>query len=216
MNKINSNINADKKSIQSNFIVSSAIKIDEGAEAIIFKSNLFLFPSIIKQRIEKKYRPKVLDEQLRFSRTKAEAKILFKAKKASVLCPYVFGVINDSIFMQFIEGKTLNKFKKVPNNLLKLAAFYLASLHKNDIVHGDYTFANLMLTNKKELFVIDFGLSFISKDDEDKAVDLLTMLKSLNKSKASLFAKYYSSYGLEHIVLLAKKIQKRARYENRA
>jgi Kae1-associated kinase Bud32 len=190
-------------------------KIDQGAEAIIKKIYLKDIPLIKKIRISKDYRPKELDNKLRFERTKTEAKIMHHAKKAKVLVPYVLGVGQDTILIEFINGKTLNKFKKIPKKIFEQAAFYLAQLHKFNIIHGDYTFANLMLDENKNLYVIDFGLSFISHDDEDKAVDLLTMLKSLPASKARVFLNYYKNYGLEKICLLAKKIQKRARYENK-
>ena len=190
-------------------------KIDEGAEAIIKKVYLKDIPLIKKIRPAKDYRPKELDDKLRYERTKVEAKIMHHAKKAQVLVPYVVGVGKDTILIEFIEGKTLNKFKKIPKKIFQKAAFYLAQLHKINIIHGDYTFANLMLDDNKNLYVIDFGLSFISHDNEDKAVDLLTMLKSLPKQKSNLFLNYYRKYGSENICTLAKKIQKRARYENK-
>ncbi|MFN3910177.1 MAG: KEOPS complex kinase/ATPase Bud32 [Candidatus Anstonellaceae archaeon] len=190
-------------------------KISEGAEAIIYLMEFPFLKIIKKVRIEKKYREKTLDYKLRFSRTKIEAKILHKAKEVSVPCPYVLGVEGDFLLLQYLEGATLNNFSKVPNIYLEQSARYLANLHKADIIHGDYTFANLFLTKNKKLYVIDFGLSFISHDSEDKAVDLLTMLKSLPKNKANLFAIYYEKFGDGKIVQLAKKIQKRARYEER-
>ena len=49
--------------------------IAQGAEAIITKDK----NTIIKNRIKKSYRIPVLDERIRKSRTKAEAKIIKKA-----------------------------------------------------------------------------------------------------------------------------------------
>lgn len=190
-------------------------KISEGAEAVIYLLEFPYLKLIKKVRIEKKYREKTLDNRLRFSRTKTEAKILHKAKKVFVPCPYVLGVEGDFLLLEYLDGTTLNNLEKVPNSLLEQSAKYLSDLHKADIIHGDYTFANLFLTKDKKLYVIDFGLSFISSDMEDKAVDLLTMLKSLQKNKARLFANYYQKFGTKEIVELAKKIQKRARYEER-
>ncbi|MCX8163491.1 MAG: KEOPS complex kinase/ATPase Bud32 [Candidatus Micrarchaeota archaeon] len=190
-------------------------KIAEGAEAIIYllESNSFKF--IKKLRIEKKYRVKNLDYKLRFGRTKSEAKILHKAQSGGVKVPHLLGVKDDFLLLEYLEGKTLNQLPAVSSKLLKQSAFYLANLHKLNIIHGDFTFANLFLA-KSDLYVIDFGLSFISQDNEDKAVDLLTMLKSLPKNQANLFKKYYAQFYSPSIVDLAKKIQKRARYENRA
>ena len=56
----------------------------------------------------------------------------------------------------------------------------LAALHKADIIHGDYTPANLILeSGGRRMFVIDFGLGFISNDIEDKAVDVFTMMRAI-------------------------------------
>ncbi|MEM3361975.1 MAG: KEOPS complex kinase/ATPase Bud32 [Candidatus Anstonellaceae archaeon] len=190
-------------------------KIAEGAEAVIYLVELNGLKFIKKLRIEKKYRQKTLDYKLRYSRTKSEAKILHKAKQSGVNVPYLLGVQNDFLLLEYLEGKTLNQLEKVEKRFLIQAVQYLAALHKSNIIHGDFTFANLFLTNSSELYVIDFGLSYISNDEEDKAVDLLTLIKSLPKSQGEIVKKYYQKLYSPSIVELAKKIQKRARYEAR-
>ena len=51
--------------------------IQRGAEAILIKNG----DLVLKQRVKKGYRFSELDEQLRKSRTRSEAKLLEKARK---------------------------------------------------------------------------------------------------------------------------------------
>ena len=53
-------------------------------------------------------------------------------------------------------------------------------LHNSAIIHGDLTTSNMILN--KEIYLIDFGLSFFSEKSEDKAVDL-HLLKEALESK---------------------------------
>ncbi len=63
----------------------------------------------------------------------------------------------------------------------------VAKLHNNHIIHGDLTSSNIMINLEKEekIFLIDFGLSFISENTENKAVDLFVFEKSLFCEKNS-------------------------------
>ena len=53
----------------------------------------------------------------------------------------------------------------------------IAVLHNNSIIHHDLTTSNMVIG--KELFLIDFGLSFFSEKAEDKAVDLHLLKEGL-------------------------------------
>ncbi|EGD76966.1 TKL family protein kinase [Salpingoeca rosetta] len=55
----------------------------------------------------------------------------------------------------------------------------VATLHKNDVVHGDLTTSNILRRHTGEYVVIDFGLSSVSKLDEDMAVDLYVLERAL-------------------------------------
>ena len=115
------------------------------------------------------------------------------------------------------------------------AARILARLHEKNIVHGDFTPANLMIVRRKGrrmLAVIDFGLGFLSQRIEDKAMDVLTMKKALDSgwpkrirqndekgylSLGELFVKEYakqSDQGRE-IEDRVKLIESRVRYAER-
>lgn len=173
-----------------------------GAEAVISFSKLLGKKIVIKNRAPKTYRAKELDNTLRKTRTRSEARLLHKAKLADVQCPTVLCVDDFSIWLSFIKGRR----PTLSAALAKQAGEILARLHKADIIHGDFTVANLLL-NLNNLFVIDFGLGFFSNDIEDKAVDVLTMLKSLSDGKIkSAFLDGYKKYEKFNAVLSRIKI----------
>jgi Kae1-associated kinase Bud32 len=89
----------------------------------------------------------------------------------------------------------------------------LALLHGADIIHGDFTPANLFMSGGR-MHVIDFGLGFISNDIEDKAVDVFTMMRVLaDAGKKEAFAQGYGAYAKAGKVLERMKgVEKRVRY----
>jgi Kae1-associated kinase Bud32 len=194
-----------------------------GAEAVLTKKTLLGRPCVVKARMRKGYRVGELDERLRTERTKGEARLLHKAKMAGVSCPTVLEVDDFSITMDYLGGKR----PKMDVREAREAGSVLAKLHAADIIHGDYTPANLIAsgTGKKgtrsTLFVIDFGLGFISKDVEDKAVDVFTMMRALGeragdgngKEAKVAFIKGYKDYEKAAAVLVrVKDVEKRVRY----
>ncbi|MEK6978699.1 MAG: KEOPS complex kinase/ATPase Bud32 [Candidatus Micrarchaeota archaeon] len=186
-----------------------------GAEAIVSNSRLLGLPVVIKDRIPKTYRNKTLDAKLRTERTKREARLLNKAKIAGVPCPIVLEVSEFGITMTKIRGKRADLIKN--KNSAKTAGKYLAQLHASNLIHGDYTPANLIVSSgaSQNLFVIDFGLGFFSEDVEDKAIDVLTMLKAIPESAQAqkAFLKGYSKYKKYSAVLKrVEEVKKRARY----
>jgi len=186
----------------------------EGAEALLEPYKFLDFSALKKVRIAKKYRPELLDEKLRFERTRREARILGKIKSAGVLCPAVFAVGRDYIVIEKLSAKTLNRISRLPKKTYFEAGKLLAKLHSIDVVHGDYTPANLMLVGDK-LYVIDFGLGFVSAQDEDKAVDLLTFVDSVGEREGLQFVRGYFKLGEKKIIDRMKKIQTRGRYKKK-
>ncbi len=177
-----------------------------GAEAVLHKSTFLGHEVVVKERIPKRYREKKLDEKLRRERTRAEAKLLHRAKLAGVSCPTVLSVSFFGLVMTHIDGKR----PRMGGKECREAGRLLAMLHKKDVIHGDYTPANL-LKEKGRLCVIDFGLGFFSSDVEDKAVDVFTMLRSVEHKKE--FLKGYSSYEKSRAVLKRERqVESRVRY----
>lgn len=180
---------------------------------------------ILKDRVSKSYRLKQLDERLRKKRTEKEFKILEKASK-KIRVPRVFSNKDYAIQMEFIEGErlseNLNKYKKEKQKeIVKKIGKEIAQLHEADIIHGDLTTSNALLKNQ-DIFIIDFGLSFISKRVEDKAVDLHLFSQALEAKhfenfnillKAFLDSYKKASPNSEKVLAQLEKVELRGRYK---
>ncbi|MCX6769254.1 MAG: KEOPS complex kinase/ATPase Bud32 [Candidatus Micrarchaeota archaeon] len=190
----------------------------KGAEAVLKRVSVCGIPAVEKLRVEKKYRAQLLDEKIRRERTRREARLLARAKLAGVFCPTVLGIDEFAIRMKFLKGKMLyaimREGKEPSSRNVKDAAKILAALHSRDIVHGDFTPANLMVT-KEGMAVIDFGLGFVSDDCEDKGMDILTMKKAIGKSGAAFVKAYEAAGGKAAAVRMAGEIERRGRYMER-
>lgn len=202
----------------------------KGAEATLEYCDFAGIPAVRKTRTAKAYRPPELDGKIRASRTKVEARLLAKAKWAAVNAPHVLEVLPFSITMTHEDGKMLHDEiaagRKIDAAVWRKAGAFLARLHLANIVHGDYTPANLMMRDEKEgkkgdLLVIDFGLGFISHDKEDYATDVLTMKMALHQKEAkSAFLEGYAreEKKLGHkksILPLVEEMETRGRYRQR-
>ena len=120
--------------------------------------------------------------------------------------------------MEFIDGLTLERalrtdaFKSHLENLAHL----LSKIHSLGVIHGDPTTSNFMVTDV--VYAIDFGLSSISDDNEDRASDLRVFLESLDShhseiSGREIFLSYYSEWSDSGPVLEALKVlELRGRY----
>lgn len=199
-----------------------------GAEAILTLDK----NKVTKNRIEKSYRLPALDEQIRKSRTKKEAKILIKAKEVGVKVPNVFNVNKKgeprdkfNLEIEYLEGdklsQTLNDYKEEKQiEVMKLLGEQVALLHKHNIIHGDLTTSNTILTDEG-VFIIDFGLGFISARLEDKAVDLHLIKQALEakhwQNHQELFTSFLHGYKWEKtksVLEQLKKVEARGRYRH--
>ena len=182
-----------------------------GAEAELYKENLFDVDVLIKKRISKEYRNEKLDKRIIKIRNKQEANLLKKAKEIQINTPFVFYVGTDKIIMQEIK----NDFSH--SDCLKNIGQNIALLHNNNIIHGDLNLINIV-TNNHKIYFIDFGLGFISSKIEDKATDLLVFKKTLKSSYKTkdYWKEIIDAYGLitnnKEIIHKIKDIEKRARY----
>jgi len=194
-----------------------------GAESIIFLKN----NQIHKKRIKKSYRLKEIDEKLRNSRTKKEAKILEKLSSL-ILVPKLIKVDQEKkeIIMELIKGKRLSECLdelKDKEKMCREIGKQISVLHNNNIIHGDLTTSNMILENKKNergVYLIDFGLSFHSSRIEDKAVDIHLLKQALEakhfKEHKKIFKSILSGYNPENktkILKQLKKVEKRGRYK---
>lgn len=204
-------------------------QIAQGAEAKIYLQILAEQPIIYKQRIQKSYRLKKLDEKIRKQRTKKEARVLTKALEAKINVPKLHEINKEkhTLLIEFIEGErlseTLNsKTKKQQLEIMQKIGTEVSKLHEQNIIHGDLTTSNIILQDKtNKIFIIDFGLSFISHKIENKAVDLHLIKQALeakhhqNHEKLfTAFLKKYSHPDSKKVVERLKQVEKRGRYKH--
>lgn len=139
---------------------------------------------ILKKRIRKKYRVLELDEQIRRARTKKEAMLLKFCKVHKIPVPNVSIEDEYTLKIEFIEGDNLDNYIKTSNkknvkSILDKCAFFVAEMHKNNIVHGDLTTSNIIVSGETPYF-IDFGFGKKTHRDEDKAMDIHNFIKSFD------------------------------------
>lgn len=194
-------------------------KIAEGAEAIIYLEK----EKIIKKRIPKKYRLVELDEKLRKSRTKLEARILRNLARVGVFVPDVFYVDekNSILEISFIPGEKVRDYllRTSDYQIFANMANLVEKMHSANIIHGDLTTSNMILSNEK-VYLIDFGLANYSTRIEDKAVDL-HLLKECLKSKhykiwEGAWKIFSENYKNKSVLERLKIVEKRGRYKEKA
>lgn len=192
--------------------------IAQGAEAKLFLED----GRILKNRFPKSYRIREIDDKLRGFRTRREAKILQKLEAINFPAPKV--IKNDgkeNLIIGNIGGKLIkdvlekSDYKKLCSEIGKKVAV----LHNNLIIHGDLTTSNMILN--KEIYFIDFGLSFFSEKPEDKAVDLHLLKEGLESKHYRIWEDCFKS-ALEAYKKEAKRgkdilkrlevVEKRGRY----
>jgi len=192
-------------------------RIAEGAESYIYSTNFLGFEGIIKKRIKKNYRLSVLDESIRIRRTKNEARIMARLAKLGINSPSLLFLDKYDICMGRIDGTNLNRIAENTNNkkIFSKLGEYCAILHNNNISHGDFTPANVMIGDG--IYLIDFGLSEITNSIEEKALDLLLMKRSISKDNFDVLIKSYKTNSKDHSMILKRleEIEKRGRYNTR-
>lgn len=152
--------------------------IQQGAEATIFK----IGNKVIKDRITKSYRLKELDESLRKKRTKKEVKLLEKASKI-INTPKPTNLDDNKIIIPFISGKKLSEHLDKLKNDEKICfqiGEQIAKLHDNNIIHGDLTTSNMILTE------------YPNKEDklEKKTLNINGRIRGLKVSNKNKLEKY--------------------------
>eukprot|EP01127_Copromyxa_protea_P006449 TRINITY_DN16321_c0_g1_i1.p1 TRINITY_DN16321_c0_g1~~TRINITY_DN16321_c0_g1_i1.p1 ORF type:complete len:225 (+),score=45.77 TRINITY_DN16321_c0_g1_i1:245-919(+) len=167
---------------------TSRTLISQGAEARVYLSTYLGRPTIVKERFAKTYRHPELDSRLNKERVTGEARMLARVRTLGVdtPCVYLIEAQNLRIYMEYIQGMSTKQFifqNLSDEGLLKKLAFSLgkciALLHSAGVIHGDMTTSNFMLREGADpgdgVIPIDFGLSYVSNMEEDKAVDLYVL-----------------------------------------
>ena len=149
--------------------------IASGAEAVIaLEGN-----TIIKTRIEKRYRLKEIDESIRRERTKTEARLISEARRCGVPTPIIREVTDFEIRMEYIEGTALKNI--VNPSFSEETGKLIGRLHTCGIIHGDLTTSNILLKDEK-LYLIDFGLAYLDKTLGARGVDIHVLFQTFEST----------------------------------
>ncbi len=164
--------------------------IKKGAEAdLLLDDDWHGRKAVLKKRVPKGYRAPQLDEKIRAHRTAHELKLLHRAKELGVPTPAIFliDVGETTIVMEFVEGKPvkqalegLSQEERV--RLCRRIGELIGRLHEGDLIHGDLTTSNIILTSNGGIVFVDFGLGEFSKELEARGVDLHLMKRALQST----------------------------------
>ncbi|MBN2101942.1 MAG: Kae1-associated serine/threonine protein kinase [Candidatus Aenigmarchaeota archaeon] len=161
--------------------------IQRGAEAVLYKDELEGKTVLVKERIKKGYRVEQLDDEIRSSRTRHEARLMERAI-GSVNVPRILKTEKFKIIMDFIEGRKLKEAlldmdKKEVKNACSEIGKMAASTHNLGIIHGDLTTSNFIVEKDTgKIFLIDFGLGKFERKVEARAVDLHLLYEALKST----------------------------------
>ena len=153
-----------------------------------------------------------------------------EARSLGVPTPLVYFVdLNRTeIIMQKICGTRLkdiltNSPKDSIEALCVATGRTIAKLHEGRIIHGDLTTSNFIVSNRNNIVLIDFGLSFVSTRLEDQAVDIHLLKEVLssahcnvaNTTLDNMLEGYSEVAGKDHLQKLLTKVrevERRGRY----
>lgn len=178
-----------------------------------------------KTRVPKKYRNGDLDKRLSWERMRAEARLMAEVRSFGIPVPIIYDVDLEArrLTMEFIEGVTakefLNSDRESKHELCRNIGMYLGTLHRNDVVHGDLTTSNMIMSTGL-LYLIDFSMGSKTREVEDKGVDLHLLaeaFKSSHPSSPELLERALEGYreaypDAEDVVSKMAEIEKRGRY----
>jgi TP53 regulating kinase-like protein len=207
--------------------------IYKGAEAEIYLQTWLGELAIRKSRMIKPYRIAALDESIRQARTAHEANMMQEVRRLGVPVPTIRHVDPDSstIIMDYVNGPTLKEElsrlrTSEARSRCKTLGRLLGEMHEGGVVHGDMTISNV-LSEQGKLFLIDFGLGGLSREIEDRGVDLLLLSRAIKSTHYAIHAPilkavingYSVSAGKKKTEEVAKKmreIERRGRYFERS
>ncbi|SCX95860.1 Serine/threonine protein kinase [Lachnospiraceae bacterium XBB2008] len=126
-----------------------------------------------------------INYQRKLERYEEEAKRLARLENlAGIVRVNTFFYENNTAYnvMEYVPGQNLLDYKnankgqihwKEALDIIEPMIKSLSVLHRNDIIHRDITPDNIMITDQKELVIIDFGTAVeIEEDDKSKEIEL--------------------------------------------
>lgn len=199
--------------------------LSRGAEAEIWRINWFGRDAVVKKRVKKGYRHPKLDDNLRKSRIKKEAKLIILARSAGVPVPIIYDLrLEDkTMIIQYFHGlRVMDAINEGYDVDLRTIGKHIGRLHEVGVTHGDLTTSNILFSPESENFCfIDFSLGEQDSSIEDMGVDLHLMreaLISVHDNPLELYEDVLEGYrevfsGAEETIERVKKIESRGRYQ---
>jgi len=200
--------------------------LKRGAEAELRRTEFLGRPAVEKFRVPKAYRLPAMDEGLRRTRIRVEARLMAEARAAGVVVPVLYDIdlVDNKIVMEFIEGPTVKEVLEEggprAHATAKEVGRIAGRLHKAGIIHGDLTTSNMILRDGR-IVMIDFSLGGKDASTEARGVDLHLLreaLTSAHKDAAAYYRDVLAGYretfgkGAEEVVRKVKEIESRGRY----
>ncbi len=134
---------------------------------------------VVKVREPRGYRHPDLDRRLRTERTRSEARLTSDARRAGVPTPVVVDVdpVETTLVVSHVGEADLRD--ALTSERAETVGAHLARLHDAGLVHGDPTTRNVRV-GPDRVHLIDFGLGYYSRDEEDHAMDLHVLAGALS------------------------------------
>ncbi|ORY85603.1 serine/threonine protein kinase [Protomyces lactucae-debilis] len=224
------------------------ILIKQGAEALAYRTLYNDKVALRKHRPKKTWRHPTLDKRLTRHRIRSEARILALCKERGMAVPELYHTNErtSDLWMEFVEGLSVrdlviqatmakDEHEEALKAMMARIGVAIASLHNENLVHGDLTTSNLMCRQpagaeidqvaamlQGEVVMIDFGLGATSLNIEDKAVDLYVLERAFNSThpnSESLFAavlEAYSTHQVKSVDVLKRLAEVRLRGRKRS
>lgn len=203
----------------------------QGAESRIYEGQYNSKLAILKERFIKKYRHPLLDKKLTKERIKSEIKAYTKIGQhykdlSKQMSTILYNDDKNIIFTKITDSSTLSQYiiqcenEKKPELIEKILlelANLVAKIHRIDLIHGDLTTSNFLVNcNTETLVPIDFGLSYLSKKEEDRAVDLYVLERAIQSTHPGvsfeIFLKQYEKQmGNDNIIKKLDQVRMRGR-----
>ncbi|PSQ01766.1 Kae1-associated kinase Bud32 [Halobacteriales archaeon QS_4_69_31] len=146
----------------------------KGAEATVEMSG----DRVLKRRLARSYRHPALDERVRRERTRREARLTSAARREGVPTPVVSDVDPREATVTFGFVGDCDLRDALTESRVRDVGRHLATIHDAGFVHGDPTTRNVRVDDERT-YLIDFGLGYATRDEEDHAVDLHVFAQSL-------------------------------------
>lgn len=189
---------------------------ERGAEAVITITRKWAE----KRRVPKRYRVPALDRRLIAERTRAEARLIAAARREGIPTPVMDDITADTIRMEYVEGVLLSERLSEATTLE--TGRIVGKLHSAGIIHGDLTTSNLILRKSDcRCVLIDFGLSQMTTEVEQRGVDIHVFFQTLKSTapgradilKAAFIRGYKETFsGADGVIAREHEIELRGRY----